>query len=476
MNPADVCFASIADIVRLVASGEVTAQEMTKAYLDRIAELDGQLNCFIRVLADEAQEAAQRIDAGVKRGEPAGRLVGVPIAIKDLADVAGVPTTAGAHERFHTAPTADAPVVARLRAEGAIVIGKANLHEFAYGVTNINPHFGPTRNPWNPGRIPGGSSGGSAAAVAAGLCAGALGTDTGGSVRIPASLCGIVGIKPTYGRVPRTGIVPLSWTLDHVGPLARTVRDAALLLRVMAGHDSRDPTSDATHPVQPYDELLSGGIEDMRVGVPRGYFWERGDDEVREHCERAVSVLHEHGADVRDVEIPHAAEAGAAVAIIISAEATAYHEARLRTSAGLFGDDVRTRLERGLFVTGVDYVQAQRARAFLTREFLGALADADVLVMPATPTPASEIESELRAAELSLSMSLVLTRFTNPFNLTGLPALSVPCGFTSQGLPVGLQIVGGPWDEVTLLRVGQTYEQATEWHRRRPPLTEGPGA
>lgn len=470
MNPADVCFASIADIVRLVASGEVTAREITDAHLARIADLDGQLNCFTRVLADHARAAAQRIDADVKRGEPAGLLVGVPIAIKDLADVAGVPTTAGAHERFHTAPTADAPVVARLRAEGAIFIGKTNLHEFAYGVTNINPHFGPTRNPWNPGRIPGGSSGGSAAAVAAGLCAGALGTDTGGSVRIPASLCGVVGIKPTYGRVPRTGIVPLSWTLDHVGPLARTVRDAALLLRVMAGHDLRDPTSDPTHLVQPYDELMSGGIDDMRVGVPRGYFWERVDDEVREHCERAVSVLHDLGADVRDVEIPHAADAGAAVAMIISAEATAYHEARLRTSADLFGDDVRTRLERGLFVTGVDYVQAQRARAFLTRECLGTLADVDVLVMPATPTPASEIESELRAVELSLSMSLVLTRFTNPFNLTGLPALSVPCGFTSQGLPVGLQTVGGPWDEVTLLRVGHTYEQATEWHTRRPLL------
>src|SRR5947208_399968 len=353
-------------------------------------------------MTDQALDAAQRVDDALRAGRPPGPLAGVPVAVKDLIDIAGMPTTAGAHRRFHTMAHEDAPVVTRLRDAGAIIVGKTGLHEFAYGVTNANPHAGSVRNPWDRSRTPGGSSGGSAAAVAAGFCAAALGSDTGGSIRIPASLCGITGLKPTYGTVPTSGVVPLSWALDHLGPLTRTASDARLLFSVLA-------------------------------------------------------------------VIPHAQDAGAAATLILSVEAAAYHERRLREHGEAFGEDVRAKLDRGLFVSAVDYILAQRARAFLTREFIQTLRGIDVLVTPTTITPAAPLEGSDQTAS-SLAMSQEYTRFTYPFNLTGLPALSVPCGFTAQGLPIGLQIAGRPRDEATVLRVGHTYQQVTEWHRRRPPL------
>lgn len=475
MNAADLTFAPATEIARLVGHRDVTAREVTEAFLKRVEAIDHRLNCFIIRLAGGALDAAARIDAAVQAGRRPGPLAGVPIAVKDLADVAGVPTTAGAHQRFHTHPRIDAPVVARLRAAGAVLIGKTNLHEFAYGVTNINPHFGPTRNPWDLRRIPGGSSGGSAAAVAAGMCAAAMGTDTGGSIRIPAALCGVVGLKPTYGRVPKAGILPLAWTLDHAGPLTRTVLDAAVLLKVMSGSDPADSSS-AGVDVPPFDELLGQDIRGLRIGVPREYFWERLDDEVSVLCEDALGALRNLGAVVKDVSLSLASAAGSAVAVIIAAEATAVHERWLQTHPEDCGQDLRTRLERGFFISAVDYLQAQRARSFLTREFVKMFADVDVLVTPTTPSPATPIEEEGRAAaETSLAMSMQLTRFTNPFNLTGLPAISVPCGFSAQGLPMGLQIVGRPWDEAMVLRVGHAYEQATEWHKRRPPLATNYG-
>jgi len=379
------------------------------------------------------------------------------VAIKDLADVAGVVTTSGGHARFHHTPDATAAVVQRLIDAGAVIVGKTNLHEFAYGVTNINPHFGPVRNPWDRSRIPGGSSGGSAAVLAAGLVAGALGTDTGGSIRIPAALCGIVGLKPTYGVVPVDGITPLSWTLDHAGPMATTVRDAAVMFAVMAG--------------QPPLPVPAGDLRGLTVGVPRPFFWERLDDEVASLGTAALDVLKESGATIRDIEAHYADLAGSAVAVIISVEATSIHDARLRMRRVDFGEDVRVRLERGFFVPAVDYLQALGAREYVTRFFEASLQLVDVLVMPTTPTAASRIDGEEdNLAERSLAMSLQLTRMTNPFNLTGLPALSVPCGFTRGGLPVGLQIVGRRHDEATVLRVGEAYQNATGWHRHRPPL------
>ena len=470
MKIEDLPYAPISELAAQVASRELSARELTRTFLSRIEAINPRVNAYTLVLAGEAEDEARRIDETIEQGRAPGLLAGVPLAIKDLIDLAGVPTTSAAHRRFHYTPEVDAPLVARLRRAGAVILGKTNLHEFAYGVTNINPHFGPVRNPWDLARIPGGSSGGSAAAVAAGLCAGALGSDTGGSIRIPSSLCGTVGLKPTYGRIPRTGVVPLAWTLDHLGPITRTVRDAALLLAVTAGPDPGDPAS-APAALPPVDERLEGGIRGMRLGVPRRFFWERTDPEVLGLAEAALRILVDCGAILVDIDLPHAEDAGKAVAILISVEATAYHERRLRRSLGAYGDDLQIRLLRGFFIPGTDYMLAQRARAFLTQEFLAAFQRADVLVTPATTVPARPIEEDPAAAPAaSLAMSMELTRFTNQFNLTGLPALSVPCGFTHIGLPAGLQIVGKPFDEETVLRVGHTYEQATEWHRRRPPV------
>ena len=468
MNTQDLCFSSISDLASRVAARELTALEVVRSFLSRIDHINPAVNAYMVVTAEQAEEDARRVDREIAKGRAPGVLGGVPLGIKDLIDVGGVPTAAGAHRRFHYTPERDAPVISRLRRAGAVILGKTNLHEFAYGVTNINPHTGPVRNPWDPSRIPGGSSGGSAAAVAAGLCAGALGSDTGGSIRIPSSLCGTVGLKPTYDRISRAGVVALAWTLDHLGPITRTTRDAALLLRVMAGADPGDPANVKAEP-PPFDEPSEDGLSGIRIGVPRGFFWERTHSEVYAAATGALRVLADRGATILDVDLPHAEDAGKAVAIILSVEATAYHERRLRGSLGAYGDDLQVRLLRGFFIPGTDYVLAQRARALLTHEFLSAFHGVDVLVTPTTTVPARPIEEDPGAgAAVSLTMSTELTRFTNPFNLTGMPALSVPCGFARDGLPIGLQIVGKPFDEALVLRVGHAYEQATEWHRKRP--------
>ena len=463
MNADDLAFASAQEVASRVRSGDLSAREVTEVSLARAQRLQPRLNCFIAVLPDHAVEQARAIDEAVAARRPVGPLAGVPIGIKDIVDVSGTTTTAGSHRRFHHEARSDATLTARLRAAGAVVIGKTSLHEFAYGVTNNNTHYGPTRNAWDPTRIPGGSSGGSAVAVSAGLCAGAVGTDTGGSIRIPASLCGIVGIKPTYGRVPVDGIVPLAWSLDHAGPLTRTVRDAALFLDVMA----------ATEGVQGFSRALDGPgtLSGIRIGVPRTFFWERLDDEVAALAEAALQVLQRLGGEAVECEVPYASYAGAVAAVVLSAEATAFHESRLRTHPEAYGDDVRIRLERGIFLSATEYVAALRARRFLRQEFTRMFETSDVLVMPATQVPASSIEEDPETASgASLAMSVQLTRFTNPFNVTGLPALSVPCGFTQAGLPAGLQIVGPPGAEAMVLRVGDAYERAAGWAARRPPV------
>jgi aspartyl-tRNA(Asn)/glutamyl-tRNA(Gln) amidotransferase subunit A len=459
MTGDELAFAGAAEIARRVASGELSARAVTEAFLARIAGLDRRVNAFITVLADRALEEAGRLDQARRAGAPAGLLAGVPIAIKDLVDVAGAPTTAGGHPRFSRHPRADAPLVARIRAAGGIVVGKTNLHEFAYGVTNVNRHHGATRNPWDLERIPGGSSGGSAAAVAAGMCAAAVGTDTGGSVRIPAALCGVVGLKPTIGAVPLEGVFPLGWSLDHAGPIAGSVADAALLHGVMA---------DRPHaPMRPAGSRTLAGT---RIGVPRSAFWEELASEARAPAEAALEVLRGLGASVREIELPWAARCGAASALILAVEAVSVHAQGLRTHPEAFGDEVRRRLERGFFVPGVALLRAQRARALLTRTFEAAFESVDVLVTPTTPAAAATVQDAERAASgQAASFSLSLTRLTNPFNLTGQPALSVPCGFAAGRLPVGLQIIGRRGDEEGVLAVGAAYEAATEWHRLHPP-------
>lgn len=468
MSPGELAFASAAQIARRVAAGQVSAREVAATFIARIARLDGPINSFITVIADQALEQAARLDAARRRGAPAGPLAGVPIAVKDLVDVAGVPTTAGGHPRFIRQPREDAPLVARIRAAGGVIVGKTNLHEFAYGVTNVNRHHGATHNPWALDRIPGGSSGGSAAAVAAGLCAAAVGTDTGGSVRIPAALCGVVGLKPTFGAVPLKGVFPLGWSFDHAGPITRTVADAALLFRVMA---------DVPHPRDGADErragapAAAGALAGVRVGLPRRFFWEELDDEVRRAADEALEVLRSLGASVHEIEIPWAAHAGAAGAVMLAVEAMSVHAEGLRDYPEAFGDEVRSRLDRGFFVPGAALLRAQRAQGFLTRIFEAAFVAVDVLVTPTTLAAAATIaDAERAAAGQAASMSLSLTRLTNPFNLTGQPAFSVPCGFTAGRLPVGLQVIGRRGDEDGILRVAGAYEAATEWHRLHPPL------
>jgi Asp-tRNA(Asn)/Glu-tRNA(Gln) amidotransferase A subunit family amidase len=466
MNPGDLAFAGASEIARRVSAGEVSAREVAETFIARIVEHDRAINSYITVLADQALEQAARLDAARRNGAPAGPLAGVPIAVKDLIDVAGVPTTAGGHARFSRQARTDAPLVARIRAAGGVIVGKTNLHEFAYGVTNVNRHHGPTRNPWALDRIPGGSSGGSAAAVAAGLCAAAVGTDTGGSVRIPAALCGVVGLKPTRGAVPLAGVFPLAWSFDHAGPITRSVADAALMFRVMAGHPRPGAVGDA---LGARAAAGGGALAGIRVGVPRPFFWEELADEVRRPAEQALEVLRSLGASVRDVEIPWAAHAGAASAIILAVEAMAVHAGGLRDHPEAFGDEVRARLDRGFFVPGVALLRAQRAHAFLTRTFEAVWEAVDVVVTPTTLAAAATIaDAERAAAGQAASMSLSLTRLTNPFNVSGQPAISVPCGLTAERLPVGLQIVGRRGDEDGVLSVAAAFEAATEWHRLRP--------
>ena len=411
--------------------------------------------------ADEAIASARAADRAIASGAT-GPLTGVPIAIKDLFDTAGVRTTAGSALFRERVPVEDAEVVRRLRSAGAISVGKTSLHEWAFGVTNQNPHFGPARNPWDTTRIPGGSSGGSAAALATAMCYGALGSDTGGSIRIPASLCGVVGLKPTYGRVSVRGVIPLAWTLDHAGPMARTVRDAAVLYHMIAGYDARDPLSTDV-PVEDALPHIESGARGLVLGVPRSHFFERADDEVAALVRAATAVLEREGARIAEVPFPASERLLEAQTAIISADAAAFHAEHLRQHPDQIGADVLERLRRGEAVSGTRYALARHEREILRREVMGLFASVDALVVPTTAIAAPPAEGEDAIAQAAR-----LTAMTSPFNLTGLPAISVPCGFTAAGLPVGLQVVAAPWREATVLRIARAYERATSWSERRP--------
>ena len=460
MTTTDITGLSLAEAAAAIRAGELSPVELTDALLDRIDRLEPRLNAFITLTADAAQAEARAAGDGTG---PDGPLRGVPLALKDLFDTAGVRTTAGTKILAERVPERDATVVERLRAAGAVFLGKLNMHEWAYGVSNINPHYGPARNPWDTSRVPGGSSGGSGVAVAAGMCLGTLGSDTGGSIRIPSSLCGIAGLKPTYGRVSRAGAIPLSWSMDHVGPMARTVRDCAVLLGVIAGHDPRDPAS-ADEPVGDYLAGLEDGAGGLRIGLPRRYLFEQVDGQVLAAVERAAEILRDEGAEVRDVEIEGIELAGQAGATVLVSEAAAYHQKNLRERPDDYGEDVRQRLLTGELYPATAYINAQRLRGVLRDAFLHTLTDVDILLAPATPITAPPIEgfgSDQRAN---------LTRFTTPINLVGLPTLALPCGFDGAGLPIGMQLIGRTFDEALVLRAGRAYERVTEWHTRRPPL------
>ena len=455
----------IADLSIQALSAEIRAHrlspvEAVEACLRRIEDRDGELNSFLTICDESALAEARILADELTAGRWRGPLHGVPIALKDLFDTRGVRTTAASPIFTDRVPDGDATVVRFLRNAGAVILGKLNMHEFAFGSTSENPHFGDVRNPADPARVSGGSSGGSAAAVAAGLCFASLGSDTGGSIRVPASLCGIVGVKPTYGRVSRSGVVPLAWSLDHVGPMARTVADAATVLEAIAGHDPNDATT-ARRPVPFYAGALEPGVRGLRIGIPTVHFWEPLDPAVRRCAEDAVAHLRDAGVEVRQVYVPGTEIAAAAQAITIHAEAGDYHRATLQSHASQYGRDVRVRLLQGLFVTAADYLNAQRARARVRRDLFHCLNDIDALVTPTVPIPAPLLgcSETIMEGELYATRPL-LVRNTGLFNLTGLPAVSVPCG-NADGLPVGLQIAGRPWEEAVLLRLAAAVESAT---------------
>lgn len=440
----------------------MTSVELVRAAIARIERGDPLLRAFITLTADQAVSDAAEADALLARGVDRGPLHGIPVSVKDLFGVAGIPTTAGSVLFARNMATHDSAVTARLRAGGAVLMGTTNLHEWAFGVTSQNPHFGAAANPWDPTRIPGGSSGGSAIAVATGMCAVSVGSDTGGSIRIPAALCGVVGLKPTYGRVSLAGAVPLAWTLDHAGPLARTVAEAAAALGVLAGYDAEDPAS-VDAPADDYLARLDDGARGLRVLVPTSHFFDDIDPEVLRAVRTAIGVLANAGALVEERPLPHTDLLRATQRAIIAVEAATFHRERIADHASAFGADVLERLRAGGTITAVEHAQARRDRARIRRAWSEILRDHDVIATPTTP-----IAAPPRGGQDAVAAAAHLTTNTSPFNLTGLPAISIPCGFTGSGLPIGLQLAAGPWREALLLRAAHAYERATEWHTRHP--------
>jgi aspartyl-tRNA(Asn)/glutamyl-tRNA(Gln) amidotransferase subunit A len=441
---------------------EVSPVELTRDCLDRIEKLNPTLNAFITVTAESAMAEARAAEGEILRGEWRGPLHGIPIALKDLIDIAGTRTTAASGVFEHRVPTEDAEVVRRLRRAGAVILGKNNLHEFAYGGSSLVSFFGDVHNPWDVGHIAGGSSGGSAAGVAAGLCYAAIGTDTAGSIREPAALCGCVGIKPTYGRVSARGVIPLSWSLDHVGPLAATVGDTALVLQAIAGYDALDVCS-ADVPVSDYVSGLDEGTKSLRVGVPRAHFYDDLDDEVRAAMDAALVVIETLVADVRDVQIEVSSDR-----TVQAAESFAYHADHVARTPESYQPETLRRIRSGEKISAAEYILRRRELDAERRRAREIFADVDLLVTPTMPIPAPAIADLKKDPEALRPAELILLRNTRPFNVWGLPAISVPCGFTKGGLPIGLQIAGAHWREDLVFRLASAYKRATEWHKTVP--------
>lgn len=452
---------TIADALEFIQREDVTPQDLAEACFAQINRLNPALNAYITVIPPEDSFKAQS-PAGT--GPLTKALRGIPFAVKDLFDVEGMRTTAGSKFFASHIAERDAFVVEKLRQAGALINGKTNTHEIALGVTGNNPHYGTARNPWDTERISGGSSSGSAIAVATGMALGALGTDTGGSIRIPASLCGIVGFKPTYGRVSLRGVFPLSWNLDHVGPLTKCVKDAAIILQVISAYDPIDPAS-IKMLAGDYLGHLIDDIEGRRIALASGEFIETADAEALEAVGEAAKVFKELGCKVEKVNVDWMRDAALANKTITQADGAAVHRDRLKEHPDWFGDDIRRRLEDGAKTTSTEYVLARRTQAEVRKRCESFFESYDLLILPTTPIAAPTI-----AGHDAVEQAGRLTRFTAPFNLTALPALSLPCGFTREGLPIGLQIVSRAWADAKALNAGYAYEQATEWHKRFPKI------
>ena len=465
---SELCWLSLAEAANLLRSKQISPLQLADAVLERIAQLNPALNAFITVIADRARRAARAAERDIVHGRWKGPLHGIPVALKDNIWTRGVRTTAGSKILADFVPTRNAEVAARLERAGAILLGKTNLHEFAYGITSNNPHFGAVRNPWDRGRIPGGSSGGSTAAVATGLCFGSIGTDTGGSIRIPSALCGVVGLKPTFGLVSVEGIVPLCRSLDHAGPIARRVADVCVLLDTIAGEY---PKSAA----RPNYRKLDGALpKKLRIGWPEHYFLERISPEVLTAMEEALRVFRRLGARTVGVPLPRLRDLLLpATNDIALAEATHYHQSQgyFPARAADYGEDLRQRLEAGTKVAAVDYLRGRAKKREAIAELAAAFERADVLLAPAAPIPAPQMgQDEVEIAGEKETVRSALVRMNRPANFTGHPAISIPCGFTSHGLPLGMQLIASHWNEARLLAVAAAYESATDWHRRHADL------
>ncbi|WP_439944109.1 amidase [Streptomyces sp. BBFR115] len=459
MRPYDLSLAAASDAIR---AGRLSPVELVDSVLERVEQVEPGLGAYVTITAERARRAARDAEDEAARGLWRGPLHGIPMALKDVIDVGGLPTTASSRVRAHHRARTDSTVAARLAAAGAILVGKTHTHEFAYGLTTPQ-----TRNARDRDRIAGGSSGGSAVAVASGAATFALGTDTGGSIRVPAALNGVVGLKPTYGLVPRHGVTPLSWSLDHVGPLTRTVEDAALVLTALAGHDPRDPASRATAP-RDYRPGADPDLTGLRVGLPRTYYFDRVDAEVAAAVLHAVGHLEALGARLVEVDIPMARYVRATQWGLMVPEATAYHEASLREAPELYQADVRVLLEAGALMSAGDHLRAQRSRTLMRAEWARTLEEADVIAAPAVPMTAVRTGQETVTWPDGTveGVSDAYVRLSAPANITGVPALTVPAGHDRAGLPIGLQLLGRPFEEHVLLRVGHAYE------RTRPTSAE----
>jgi aspartyl-tRNA(Asn)/glutamyl-tRNA(Gln) amidotransferase subunit A len=462
---------TIASLGRAIAARAVSLVEVTREYLARIERFDSRIRSFITVDAEGALATARELEAELMAGLSRGPFHGIPLAYKDLFHVRGLPTSCGTKTPEYFSAEPECTVVSRLREAGAVILGKLNMTELALGPFGDNAHHGDVQNPWRPGHSAGGSSSGSAAAVAAGFAVGTLGSDTGGSIRLPAACCGVVGLKPTYGRVSRAGVMPLSWSMDHIGPLTRTVADTALLLGIIAGHDPRDATS--SHRGIPYwERILETPVDGLRVGLVENYYFDGIDPEMGAAVRAAARVLEGLGAVVTPISVPDPGALVQVCNVITRSESTAIHARLLRERPQELQPSVRARLEVGLHISAHDYLQALRLRTRYAREFVArAFAGIDALVVPVIPEPAPALAAaKAGAAEDVVARMGRFSRLTRPFNGLGLPALSVPCGFSGDGRPLALQIVGRPFDEATTLRLGHAYELATDWVARRPAL------
>lgn len=469
-------YQSLRETAEELHSGIITPTELVADVLDRIDALDGEVQAFVTVIREQAMRDAEQAEREQRTGLYRSQLHGIPIALKDLISVKGVRTTASSQVLANNISQEDAMVVEQLRRNGAIIIGKTNTFEFAYG-----PYAPPTRNPWNAAHTTGGSSGGSAAAVAAGMVTGAIGTDTGGSIRIPAACCGVTGLKPTYGRVSCYGVIPLSWSLDHVGPIAQSAEDCAILFDAIAKYDPRDPNSVSGPPTSPARStatLIAGpegrgplSLQGIRLGIPQESFYAPLDPQVRSVWRAALHVLEEEGAELLDVELPRPTMH--LYRTVQSPEATLAHQQKgwLTERLDLYGESTRTRLLSGRDVTAVDYLQAQQERRIFTSSLRAIMQRVDAFVLPTLPIPAplaAQAGQDIVIDGVIENATTALLRLTMPFNLSGLPAVSLPCGFSSQGLPLGMQIVGKAFEEATALRIAHAYQQLTDWHRKEP--------